>query len=139
MEKYLEGDELTVEELEAAIRRATLADKLNPVLCGTAFKNKGVQPLLDAVVKYLPSPARHRRPSWATRSSDEDEKIERQPADDEPFSGLAYKIASDPHLGKLIYVRVYSGKLEAGYHGAELRQRPQGADRQGLPDARQQA
>ena len=113
MEKYLEGEDISVEELEAAIRRATLADKLNPVLCGTAFKNKGVQPLLDAVVKYLPSPL-DIDAIIGHSPKDEDEKIERKPSDSEPFSGLAYKIASDPHLGKLIYVRVYSGKLEAG-------------------------
>jgi elongation factor G len=113
MEKYLEGEELSVEELEAAIRRATLADKLNPVLCGTAFKNKGVQPLLDAVVKYLPSPL-DIDGIQGHDVKDEEQVIVRQPSDDEPFSGLAYKIATDPHLGKLIYVRVYSGKLEAG-------------------------
>jgi elongation factor G len=114
MERYLEGDEsYTVEDLEAAIRRATLADKLNPVLCGTAFKNKGVQPLLDAVVKYLPSPL-DIEAIVGHAQGDEDKQITRQPADDEPFSGLAYKIATDPHLGKLIYVRVYSGKLTAG-------------------------
>ncbi|MEI2810432.1 MAG: elongation factor G [Nocardioides sp.] len=113
MEGYLEGEEFTVEQLEAAIRRATLADKLNPVLTGTAFKNKGVQPLLDAVVKYLPSPL-DIHAIEGHKPDHEDVKIERKPADSEPFSGLAYKIASDPHLGKLIYVRVYSGKLEAG-------------------------
>lgn len=113
MEKYLEGEELSVQELEAAIRRATLADKLNPVLCGTAFKNKGVQPLLDAVVKFLPSPL-DIDGIKGHAVNNEEEEIVRQPSDDEPFSGLAYKIASDPHLGKLIYVRVYSGKLEAG-------------------------
>ncbi len=113
MEKYLEGEELTVEELEDAIRRATLADKVNPVLCGTAFKNKGVQPLLDAVVKYLPSPL-DIDGIQGHAANDEDEVIVRQPSDDEPFSGLAYKVATDPHLGKLIYVRVYSGKLVAG-------------------------
>jgi len=113
MEKYLEGEELSVEELEAGIRRATLADKLNPVLCGTAFKNKGVQPLLDAVVKYLPSPL-DIDAIVGHAVNNEEEPVSRKPADDEPFSGLAYKIASDPHLGKLIYVRVYSGKLEAG-------------------------
>ncbi len=113
MEKYLEEGEFSVEELEAAIRRATLADKLNPVLCGTAFKNKGVQPLLDAVVKYLPSPL-DIDAIVGHSVKDENEEIKRLPSDDEPFSGLAYKIATDPHLGKLIYVRVYSGKLEAG-------------------------
>ena len=113
MVKYLDGEDLSVDELEDAIRRATLADKVNPVLCGTAFKNKGVQPLLDAVVKYLPSPL-DIDAIVGHKVNNEDEKIERQPADDQPFSGLAYKIASDPHLGKLIYVRVYSGKLTAG-------------------------
>ena len=113
MEKYLDEGEFTVEELDAAIRRATLADLINPVLCGTAFKNKGVQPLLDAVVKYLPSPL-DIDAIVGHKVNDEDVSIERQPSDDQPFSGLAYKIATDPHLGKLIYVRVYSGKLEAG-------------------------
>jgi elongation factor G len=113
MEKYLEGEDLSVEEIEAAIRRATLADLVNPVLCGTAFKNKGVQPLLDAVVKFLPSPL-DIDAIVGHKPNDEDQKIERKPADEQPFAGLAYKIASDPHLGKLIYVRVYSGKLEAG-------------------------
>ncbi len=113
MEKYLEGEDLSLEELKAAIRRATLADKLNPVLLGTAFKNKGVQPLLDAVVDYLPSPL-DIDAIVGHKPNHEDVEILRQPSDDEPFSGLAYKIAADPHLGKLIYVRVYSGKLEAG-------------------------
>ncbi len=115
MEKYLDEGEFTVEELEAAIRRATIADLLNPVLCGTAFKNKGVQPLLDAVVKYLPSPLEAKGGSVdGHKPNDEETLISRKPSDEEPFSGLAYKIASDPHLGKLIYVRVYSGKLESG-------------------------
>ena len=115
MEKYLDEGEFTVEELEAAIRRATIADKLNPVLCGTAFKNKGVQPLLDAVVRYLPSPLEAKGGSIdGHKPNDEETLISRKPSDEEPFSGLAYKIASDPHLGKLIYVRVYSGKLESG-------------------------
>ncbi len=113
MEKYLEEGEFTPEELDDAIRRTTLADKLNPVLCGTAFKNKGVQPLLDAVVKYLPSPL-DIDAIVGHSVKDETVEIKRMPSDDEPFSGLAYKIATDPHLGKLIYVRVYSGKLEAG-------------------------
>ncbi|WP_312008456.1 elongation factor G [Nocardioides alcanivorans] len=114
MERYLEeGDVFTAEELDVAIRTATLADKINPVLTGTAFKNKGVQPLLDAVVKYLPSPL-DIDAIKGHAVNDEEKVIERQPSDSEPFSGLAYKIASDPHLGKLIYVRVYSGKLEAG-------------------------
>ena len=113
MEKYLEGEDFTVEELEAAIRRATLADKVNPVLCGTAFKNKGVQPLLDAVVKYLPSPLDVEN-IVGHDVKDEEVEVQRKPSDDEPFSGLVFKIASDPHLGKLFYLRVYSGKVEAG-------------------------
>ena len=114
METYLEdGDVFDVPTLKAAIRRATLADKLNPVLTGTAFKNKGVQPLLDAVVDYLPSPV-DIDAIVGHKPNDEETEISRKPSADEPFSGLAFKIASDPHLGKLIYVRVYSGKLEAG-------------------------
>jgi elongation factor G len=113
MEKYLEGEDISPQELDAAIRRATLADKINPVLCGTAFKNKGVQPLLDAVVKYLPSPL-DIDGIQGHAVNDEDQVVVRQPSDSEPFSGLAYKVATDPHLGKLIYVRVYSGKLVAG-------------------------
>ncbi|SFC88235.1 elongation factor G [Nocardioides terrae] len=114
MEVYLEdGDVLDVPTLKAAIRRATLADKVNPVLTGTAFKNKGVQPLLDAVNDYLPSPV-DVEGIVGHKPNDESVEITRKPSDDEPFAGLAFKIASDPHLGKLIYVRVYSGKLEAG-------------------------
>jgi elongation factor G len=113
MEKYLEGESPTATELHAAIRRATLADKLNPVLTGTAFKNKGVQPLLDAVVKYLPSPL-DIDAIEGHKPNDEEALVERHPSDEEPFAGLAFKIASDPHLGKLTYVRVYSGKLVAG-------------------------
>jgi elongation factor G len=113
MEKFLEGEDLSVDEINAGIRRATLADKVTPVLTGSAFKNKGVQPMLDAVVAYLPSPldvaaiAGH-------KPGHEDQVIERRPADSEPFAALAFKIMSDPHLGKLTYVRVYSGRIEAG-------------------------
>ena len=112
-EKYLDGAELTVDELKAGIRRATLAAKLNPVLCGTAFKNKGIQPLLDAVVAYLPSPL-DIGSIEAHDPKDEDKVVERKPSDSEPLAALAFKIAADPHLGKLTYVRVYSGRLEAG-------------------------
>ncbi|HEU5158760.1 MAG TPA: elongation factor G [Streptosporangiaceae bacterium] len=113
MELYLEGHEPTAEQLIPAIRRATIASKLTPVLCGTAFKNKGVQPLLDAIVRYLPSPIDV--PSIEGHDVDNEEKvIARRPSEDEPFSALAFKIMSDPHLGKLTYIRVYSGVLEAG-------------------------
>ncbi len=113
MEMYLEGQEPTVEQLEAAVRRATIADKLTPVLTGTAFKNKGVQPLLDAVVKYLPSPLDISGVEGHDPKN-EDAKIVRRPSEEEPFAALAYKIAADPHLGKLTYIRVYSGRIEAG-------------------------
>jgi elongation factor G len=113
MELYLEGEEPSVEQLEAAIRRATIADKLTPVLCGTAFKNKGVQPLLDAVVKYLPSPL-DVGSIEGHDVKDEETVVERRPNEEEPFSALAFKIMADPHLGKLTYLRVYSGRLDAG-------------------------
>ena len=113
MEKFLEGEELTVDEINAAIRRATLADKLTPVLTGSAFKNKGVQPMLDAVVSYLPSPL-DIRAIEGHKPGHEDVVIERQPSDSEPFAALAFKIMTDPHLGKLTYIRVYSGRLQTG-------------------------
>ncbi len=113
MELYLEGEEPTEEQLIAAIRRATIAGKLTPVLCGSAFKNKGVQPMLDAVVRYLPSPLDVGAIEGHAVGS-EDQVIARRPDDAEPFSALAFKIMSDPHLGKLTYIRVYSGTLEAG-------------------------
>ncbi|MEG9226900.1 elongation factor G [Aeromicrobium sp. Sec7.5] len=112
-ELFLDGADISVEVLQAAIRRATLAAKLNPVLCGTAFKNKGVQPLLDAVVAYLPSPI-DVGAIVGLDPKDESKNDTREPSDDVPFSGLAFKIATDPHLGKLTFVRVYSGRLEAG-------------------------
>ncbi|WP_106402388.1 elongation factor G [Actinocorallia populi] len=113
MELYLEGEEPSIEQLMAGIRRATLAAKLTPVFCGTAFKNKGVQPLLDAIIRYLPSPL-DIEAIEGHKMGDEDTVIARQPSEDEPFSGLAFKIMSDPHLGKLTFVRVYSGVLESG-------------------------
>jgi elongation factor G len=114
MEKYLEeGDNFTESELQAAIRRATIAFKLVPVLTGSAFKNKGVQPMLDAVVAYLPSPL-DVEAIKGFKVGDESVLMERKPSDDEPLSALAFKIMTDPHLGKLTYVRVYSGVLEAG-------------------------
>jgi elongation factor G len=113
MEKYLEGEEPTEDELHAAIRRATIAGKLNPVLTGSAFKNKGVQPMLDAVVAYLPSPL-DIEAIEGHKVGDEETVIARKPSNDEPFSALAFKIMTDPHLGKLTYIRVYSGVLEAG-------------------------
>ncbi len=113
MEMYLEGQEPTVEELQAAIRRATIASLLTPVLAGSAFKNKGVQPMLDAVVAYLPSPMDVGSIKGHKLNHD-DVVIERKPSNDEPFAALAFKIMSDPHLGKLTYIRIYSGVLNTG-------------------------
>ena len=113
MEKYLEGAELTEEEIIAGIRRATLADKAPPVLTGSAFKNKGVQPMLDAVNRYLPSPL-DIKAIVGHKQGDPATAIERQPNNNEPFSALAFKIMRDPHLGKLTFVRIYSGSLTAG-------------------------
>jgi elongation factor G len=112
MEKYLEGEEVSVAEIRAAIRRATIASKANPVLCGSAFKNKGVQPMLDAVVEFLPSPLDV--PAIEGTATDGETPLLRKPSNDEPFSALAFKIQTDKHLGKLTYVRVYSGTLETG-------------------------
>jgi elongation factor G len=113
MELYLDGNEPTTAQLIPAVRRATIAGKLTPVLCGTAFKNKGVQPLLDAIVNYLPSPL-DVESIEGHDNRDEDKVIVRRPSEDEPFAALAFKIMSDPHLGKLTFIRVYSGVLEAG-------------------------
>jgi elongation factor G len=112
MLKYLEGEEVSNEEIKAAIRRATIASKANPVLCGSAFKNKGVQPMLDAVIDYLPSPLDV--PAIEGTALDGETPLLRKPSNSEPFSGLAFKIQTDKHLGKLTYVRVYSGTLESG-------------------------
>jgi elongation factor G len=112
MEKYLEGEELSVEEIKAGIRRATIASKGNPVVCGSAFKNKGIQPMLDAVVDYLPSPLDI--PAIDGTATDGETPLQRKPSVGEPFAGLAFKIQTDPHLGKLTYVRVYSGRVESG-------------------------
>jgi elongation factor G len=113
MEKYLDGADLSEDELIAGIRRATLADKLTPVLTGSAFKNKGVQPMLDAVNRYLPSPL-DINAIVGHKVGDAEAEDSRQPSESEPFSALAFKIMTDPHLGKLTFVRIYSGRLETG-------------------------
>ncbi|HCL70356.1 MAG TPA: elongation factor G [Actinobacteria bacterium] len=113
MEKYLEGEELSEQEIKDGIRRATLAASVTPVLTGTAFKNKGVQPMLDAVLDFLPSPIDVEAVE-GHKMGNEEELMTRKPSEDEPFSALAFKIMSDPHLGKLTYVRVYSGTLRTG-------------------------
>ena len=113
MELYLEGTEPDADQLKAAIRRATIASSITPVMCGSAFKNKGVQPMLDAIVDFLPSPIDI--PSIKGHAvGNEETVIERHADTSEPFAALAFKIMSDQHLGKLTYIRIYSGKLEAG-------------------------
>ena len=111
MEKYLDGGEITVEEVQSAVRQATLAGAIVPVLAGSAFKNKGVQPLLDAVVDYLPSPLD--KPSIEGVDPDGKEMV-RKSDDAEPFSALAFKIMNDPFVGSLTFFRVYSGRMESG-------------------------
>ncbi len=112
MEKYLEGDTISEEEIKKALRTGTINNKIFPVLCGSAFKNRGVQPLLDAIVSYLPSPVEVPPiKGISPRSKDE---VERKADPKSPFSGIVFKIASDPHVGRLTYVRIYSGILKAG-------------------------
>ncbi len=112
MEKYLNGQSLTEEEIHRVIRAATIKMKVTPVLCGSAFKNKGVQQLLDGVVEYLPSPLDI--PAVKGLDPNTNKELERKPADTEPFSALAFKIMSDPFAGQLTYFRVYSGTLKTG-------------------------
>jgi elongation factor G len=113
LEAYLENGDLTIKEVQEGVRLGTLTADFTPVFCGSAFKNKGVQLLLDAIVSYLPSPAD--LPSiTGFKPGDEEVAIQRQPDDDEPFSALAFKIMSDPHVGKLTYFRVYSGHVAKG-------------------------
>jgi len=112
MMKYLEGEEIGEPEIKAAIRKATIGVKIIPVICGTSYRNKGVQKLLDAVVDYLPSPLDKKAISGVNPKSDEAD--ERPVSDDAPFSALAFKIATDPFVGKLCFFRVYSGKINAG-------------------------
>ena len=111
-EKFCEGEELTVDELKAGLRKATIENKIVPVVCGTSYKNKGVQKLLDAIVDYMPAPVDI--PSIKGVNPQTDEEEERHASDDEPFSALAFKIMTDPYVGKLCFFRVYSGKIETG-------------------------
>ena len=137
MHKYIEGETIGEAELKAALRRATLKMKVFPVICGTAFKNKGVQPLLDAVVDYLPSPLDV--PPVKGMNPDTGAEEER-PADDKaPFSALAFKIMTDPFVGQLTFIRVYSGHSEAGRQRLHQRALAQRAHRPPAEDARQQA
>ena len=112
MEKYLEGEELTIEELKSGIRKGTIANTIVPVVCGTSYRNKGVQKLLDAIVDYMPSPLDVPAITGINPKTDEEE--ERPSDDNAPFAALAFKIATDPFVGKLCFFRVYSGKIEKG-------------------------
>jgi elongation factor G len=112
MEKYLEGSEISEEEIIAAIRKGTLAMELTPMICGSSYKNKGVQPLLDYVCAFLPSPVDTEAVVGTNPNSDEEES--RKPSEKEPTAALAFKIATDPYMGRLVFFRVYSGKVEAG-------------------------
>ncbi|MCA1697064.1 MAG: elongation factor G, partial [Actinobacteria bacterium] len=114
MERYLGEEEIGIDEIRKAIRNATLTGEANPVLCGTAFKNKAVQPLLDAICWYLPSPLDI--PPYEGTDPSTGEKLVRKPDDADPFSALAFKIMSDPYVGRLTYLRIYSGTLRAGEH-----------------------
>jgi len=113
MEKYLEGNEISAEELKPAIRKSCISGDIVPVLCGSAFKNKGVQSLLDYTIDFLPSPLDIGE-IIGCDVDDKDKEISRKPSDDEPFSGLAFKIMTDPFVGRLTFVRVYSGKISRG-------------------------
>ena len=112
MMKYLEGEEITIPELQAALRKATIANQIVPVVCGTSYRNKGVQKLLDAIVEYMPAPVDIPAIRGINPKTEEEEV--RESSDEEPFSALAFKIMTDPFVGKLCYFRVYSGKVEAG-------------------------
>ena len=112
MMKYLEGEEITIPELQAALRKATIANQIVPVVCGTSYRNKGVQKLLDAIIEYMPAPT-DIPPITGVNPKTEEEEV-RESSDEVPFSALAFKIMTDPFVGKLCYFRVYSGKVEAG-------------------------
>jgi elongation factor G len=121
LNKYMNGEEISLEEVKAAIRKSTIENKLIPVLCGTAFKNKGVQQLLDAVVDYLPSPEDVPPVEGLNPKTD---KVEvRLPSNDEPAAALAFKIISDPYVGRLTYIRVYSGEIKAGSYIYNVKKR----------------
>ncbi len=111
--KYLEGEEITVDELKRALRKAVIANKATPIFCGSALRNRGIQPLLDAVIDYLPSPV-DIPPVKGTDPDNPDVIIERRPSDDEPMCALVFKIVADPYVGRLAYFRVYSGKVTQG-------------------------
>ena len=112
MMKYLEGEEITEEEIRAALRKGVINNEIVPVVCGSSYKNKGVQPMIDAVVEYLPSPVDI--PAVKGHNPETGEEDTRETADDAPLSALAFKIATDPFIGKLAFTRIYSGTMKSG-------------------------
>ena len=136
LETYLmDESSVTPEMIRRAVRAATLAATITPVLCGSAFKNKGVQPLLDAVIDHLPSPLDV--PPVHGIDPRTEHELSRRATEEDPFAALAFKVMSDPYVGKLTYFRVYSGKVEDGRQGAQRGQRPLRADRPSAADARE--
>ena len=135
MEQYLGGEEVSIDKIKAAIRKATIDNTMIPVTCGSSYKNKGVQEMLDAVVDYMPSPWTKRASRASTPTPTRRTSVPLP--DDAPFSALAFKIATDPFVGKLCFFRVYSGTLAKGHHGAQLHQACPGAPGPDLADARQ--
>jgi elongation factor G len=112
MMKYLEGEAITVDEMNAALRKGVIASEIVPVTCGSSYKNKGVQPMIDAVVAYLPSPVDVKAITGI--NPDSGEEVHREARDDGPMSALAFKIATDPFVGRLAFTRVYSGTMRSG-------------------------
>ncbi len=135
MEAYLGDQDISVDGLRKALRKGTVAGAVNPILCGSAFKNKAVQPLLDAVTWYLPSPMDV--PPYEGIHPATGEVEVRKPDDSEPFAALAFKIMTDPYVGRLTYMRVYSGTLKSGDQVVNSTPRAQGAHRPSPTDARQ--
>ena len=135
MMKYLDGEELTIPEMKVAIRKETIANTIVPVVCGTSYKNKGVQKLLDAIVDYMPAPTDIEDIKGVNPDTEEEET---RPSDDNaPFAALAFKIATDPFVGKLCFFRVYSGVVECRQHGVQLREGQPRAHGPHPADARQ--
>ena len=112
LERYLNGEELSREEILSCIRKGTIANRIVPVCCGTSYRNKGVQPLLNAIVDFMPSPLDVPAPVGTDKSGEK--RIETVCADDAPFAALAFKIVADPFVGKLAFTRIYSGTLKSG-------------------------
>ncbi len=136
--KYLEGEDITVEELKSALRKAVIANVATPVYCGSSLRNKGVQPLLDAIIEYLPSPIEV--PPVRGFIPGKDKEIERSPEDDAPLSALVFKIVTDPYVGRLAYVRVYSGKITQGtmvFNSTKGKKERMGRLRRIYPDRRE--